>query len=49
MVKDAVENLVKIFAPGGGFVLTSVHNIQNDVPVENIETMTETTLSAGKY
>ena len=49
VVKDAVENLVKILAPGGGFVLTSVHNIQSDVPVENIKTMIETALSAGKY
>ena len=49
VVKDAVENLVKILAPGGGFILTSVHNIQNDVPVENIKTMTETALSVGKY
>jgi len=49
VVKDAVENLVKILAPGGGFVLTSVHNIQSDVPVENIKTMIETALSVGKY
>jgi len=49
IVKDAVENLVKILAPGGGFVLTSVHNIQSDVPVENIKIMTETALSVGKY
>jgi len=49
VVQNAVENIVKTFAPGGGFVLTSVHNIQTDVPVENIKTMTDTTLSAGEY
>jgi len=49
VVKNAVENLVKILAPGGGFILTSVHNVQNDVPVENIKTMAETALSVGKY
>jgi len=49
VVKEAVVNLIKILAPGGGFVLTSVHNVQSDVPVENIKTMIDTAFSAGKY
>jgi len=49
VVKKAVKDLVKTLAPGGGFVITSVHNIQNDVPVENIKTMTDTAFSEGKY
>jgi uroporphyrinogen decarboxylase len=35
-IKDEVKRNVDIFAPGGGFVFTQVHNIQSDVPPENI-------------
>ena len=31
-----VRERIDIFAPGGGFVFSSVHNIQGNVPVENI-------------
>ena len=31
-----VRGLVDIFAPGGGFVFAPVHNIQPDVPPENV-------------
>ena len=31
-----VRERIDIFAPGGGFVFTPVHNIQADVPPENI-------------
>jgi hypothetical protein len=40
---DDVENEVlrhcEIFAPGGGFVFNTIHNIQANVPVENIDAM----------
>jgi len=35
-VKQMVENLVEGMGEGGGFVLSSCHNIQPDVPLENI-------------
>lgn len=35
-VRDEVGRVVDCMARGGGFVLNSVHNIQNDVPPENI-------------
>jgi len=35
---DVLERL-KIFAPGGGFVFNTIHNILPDVPPENIEAM----------
>ena len=35
-IQDEVKRNVDICAPGGGFVFTQVHNIQNDVPPENI-------------
>jgi len=40
-VRDAVRRTVDIMAPGGGFVFCQVHNIQPDVPPENIEAMYE--------
>ena len=35
-VQDEVKRNVDTFAPGGGFVFTQVHNIQYNVPPENI-------------
>jgi hypothetical protein len=32
-----VREMIDIFAPGGGFVFNTVHNIQGNVPVENVE------------
>ncbi len=40
-VKDRVKHLLDIFAPGGGFVFNTVHNILPDVPPENIMAMFE--------
>lgn len=41
-----VRRVVDILAPGGGFVLNSVHNIQNDVAADNIVAMFD---EAGSY
>ena len=40
-VRDEVRRRVDDLAPGGGFVFCQVHNIQADVPVENILAMYE--------
>jgi hypothetical protein len=40
-VKDEVLRHCEIFAKDGGFVFNTVHNIQADVPVENIAAMIE--------
>ncbi len=40
-VKDEVKRRIDDLAPGGGFVFTAVHNIQPDVPAENIVAMLE--------
>ena len=40
-VKQAVEQLIETMGPGGGFLLSAVHNIQPDVPLENILAMFE--------
>jgi uroporphyrinogen decarboxylase len=35
-VRDNVHRNVDALAPGGGYVFTTIHNIQADVPPENI-------------
>jgi len=40
-VREEVLRRCEIFAPGGGFVFTPVHNIQAGTPVENIVAMVE--------
>lgn len=40
-IKEHVRRNIDIFAPDGGFVFTQVHNIQSDVPPENIIAMFE--------
>jgi uroporphyrinogen decarboxylase len=48
-VVDEVKRRIDDLAPGGGFVLAAVHNIQALVPPENIVTMFDTALEYGKY
>jgi uroporphyrinogen-III decarboxylase len=31
----------KVFAPGGGFVFNTIHNVQVNTPVKNVIAMTE--------
>jgi len=46
-VAREVEQSIRILAPGGGYVLASVHNIQAAVPPENVIALFETALGAG--
>lgn len=45
-VREHVRERLEIFKPGGGYVFTQVHNVQPNVPVENIIAMLE---AAYKY
>ena len=45
-VKDQVKRLIETFAPDGGFVFAAVHNVQANVPLENIVAMIE---ALGEY
>ncbi|MBS3788251.1 uroporphyrinogen-III decarboxylase, partial [Candidatus Bipolaricaulota bacterium] len=36
-VRKEVRGKIEDLAPGGGFIASSIHNIQKDVPAENIE------------
>ena len=48
-VKDEVRRRVHDLAPGGGFVFGSVHNIQPDVPPDNIIAFFEAIHQYGAY
>lgn len=44
-----VRERIALFAPGGGFVFTPVHNVQANVPAENIIACYEAALKWGQY
>jgi len=48
-VKKEVKRRIEDFAPGGGYILGAVHNIQADVPVENILALYEAGREYGRY
>ena len=48
-VEREVRRRIADFAPGGGFVFNQIHNIQPQVPPENILRMFETVLQYGVY
>ncbi|MBI2940508.1 MAG: hypothetical protein HYY04_08730, partial [Chloroflexi bacterium] len=48
-VEAEVRRRIDDFAPGGGFVFGSIHNIQANVPPANIVAMFETAQRYGGY
>jgi len=48
-VEFEVKQRIKELAPGGGFVFAPTHNIQPDVPVENVKALYSTALKYGTY
>jgi len=48
-IKEHVKKNIDALAPGGGFVFNTVHNIQNEVPPQNIMAMWETLQKYGMY
>lgn len=48
-VADEVRRHIEAFAPGGGFVFNAIHNIQGDVPPQNIEAMFEALCLYGNF
>jgi uroporphyrinogen decarboxylase len=48
-VREHVKERLGILAPGGGYVFNQVHNIQADVPPENIEAMLDAAHEYGLY
>jgi uroporphyrinogen decarboxylase len=48
-VRRDVRKRLEHFMPGGGFVFNTIHNIQGNVPPENIMAMWETLREFGQY
>jgi uroporphyrinogen decarboxylase len=48
-VANEVKRRIDHLAPGGGFVFAPIHNIQANVPVENIAVMFQTARDYGVY
>jgi uroporphyrinogen decarboxylase len=48
-VERQVKERLEIFAPGGGFVFSPIHNTQNNVPFDNIKAMRDTVLKYRAY
>jgi len=48
-VSENVKQNIDSLAPGGGFVFSAVHNIQSEIPPQNIISMWETLMKHGQY
>jgi uroporphyrinogen decarboxylase len=48
-VRAEVRRRLEDLSPEGGFVFNPVHNIQSDVPTENLQAMWETLQAYGVY
>ncbi|MEM2876421.1 MAG: uroporphyrinogen decarboxylase family protein, partial [Candidatus Bathyarchaeia archaeon] len=48
-VRMEVREHIRTFAPGGGFVFSTIHNVQPRIPVENVLAMYEAVRDYGKY
>jgi hypothetical protein len=48
-VRDEVREHVDIFGPGGGFVFNTIHNVQPQVPVQNLVAMYEAFRACTAY
>jgi uroporphyrinogen decarboxylase len=48
-VRQDVRQRIKDLAPGGGYILAPVHNVQEDVPPENLIAMRDAVEEFGTY
>ena len=48
-VRSHVRRNLEAFKPGGGYVFNNVHNIQADVPPENVVALFDAALQFGRY
>jgi len=48
-VAENVRNNLNAFMPGGGYVFNNVHNVQGEVPAENLLAMYDTAYECGFY
>jgi len=48
-VRNEVRDRVEAFAPGGGYILCTAHNIQADTPIENVQELLRAYRDYGRY
>ena len=48
-VREHVRERLEIFAPGGGYIFNQVHNIQRNIPKENVIAMLDAARRYGVY
>jgi uroporphyrinogen decarboxylase len=48
-VRRETKRVIEILAPGGGYLVSSVHTIMDDVPPENILAMVDAVEAFGRY
>lgn len=48
-VRDEVRERIRVLGPGGGFVFNTIHNVQAQVPVENLLALYETFRECASY
>jgi uroporphyrinogen decarboxylase len=46
-IREHVKERLGVFAPGGGYVFNQVHNIQPNVPAENVIAMLDAAFEFG--
>jgi len=47
-VREHVKERMQVLAPGGGYVFTQVHNVQANVPAENVQAMLDAAYMFGQ-
>ena len=48
-VRDEVRRVIRLLGEGGGYMVSSVHTIMNDVPPENVLAMVDAVKEFGSY
>jgi uroporphyrinogen decarboxylase len=48
-VRAEVRRVIEVLGPGGGYMVSSVHTVMNDVPAENILAMVDAVEEYGRY
>ena len=48
-IREHVRQRMEIFKPGGGFIFNQIHNVQADVPPQNIVAMLDAAWEFGGY
>ncbi|MBN1670875.1 MAG: hypothetical protein JXR37_07575 [Kiritimatiellae bacterium] len=48
-IRRAVRDTFRALAPGGGYIACTSHNIQADVPLENVDALLEAYRQFGRY